>query len=214
MKRRKTKREAKSDWQWLKRYRVWDANRKIFAYPENWIEPEQRVPAALRASLLGIAAVICPDCYIKTKRKRAPKPAQLRGVRLLFVSKNREAALAAGQLLAEELGRDLYRVDLREVVSKYIGETENNLRFVFRAARKSDALLFFDEADALFGKQIQVHDAHGRYADIEVNYLLHRVENHNGVSILRFASKKHMSRPSLRRFHFAIALPLKGKTTK
>ena len=90
MKRRNTKREAKSDWQWLKRYRVWDANRKIFAYPENWIEPEQRVPAALRASLLGIAAVICPDCYIKTKRKRVPKPAQLRGVRLLFLSKNRE----------------------------------------------------------------------------------------------------------------------------
>ena len=214
MKRRNTKREAKADWQWLKRYRVWDANRKIFVYPENWIEPEQRVPAALRASLLGIAAVICPDCYIKTKRTRVPKPAQLRGVRLLFLSKNRKGALAAGQLLAEELGRDLYRVDLREVVSKHIGETENNLRFVFSAARKSNAILFFDEADALFGKRIQVHDAHGRYADIEVNYLLHRLENHNGVSILRFTSKKHMSRPSLRRFHFAVAMPLKGKTSK
>ena len=135
-------RVAKTEWQWLKRYRVWDANRKIFVYPENWIEPEQRVPAILRASLLGIAAVICPDCYIKTKRTRVPKPAQLRGVRLLFLSKNQKGALAAGQLLAEELGRDLYRVDLREVVSKYIGETEKNLSFVFSAARKSDATPF------------------------------------------------------------------------
>jgi len=205
--------KGRTGWQWRKRYRVWDANRKVFVYPENWIEPKQRVPPKLDASLLGIAALICPDCYIKTsaKRRHLPKRSQLKGVRLVFVSKNLKEALAAAQLLAAELGRDLYRIDLRDIVSKQIGETEKHIGSVFSAARKGDAILFFDEADALFGRRVQVHDAHGRYADIEVNYLLHRIENHAGVSILRFASRKHMSRPSLRRFHFAIAIPLKKR---
>jgi SpoVK/Ycf46/Vps4 family AAA+-type ATPase len=196
---------------------VWEAARKVFIYPENWLEPEQRLAPALRTSLLGIAAMICPDCYIKTKsrskraRVNTTKSARLKGVRLLFVAKKLDGSLAGAQLLAQELDRDLYRINLREVVSKYIGETEKNLSAVFRAARSENVILFFDEADALFGKRTQVHDAHGRYADIEVNYLLHRMEHHARVSILRFASRKHMSRPSLRRFHYEVEVGEKLK---
>ena len=155
--------------------------------------------------------MICPDRDTKKPKSKA-KPGRVRkraspkGVRLIFLATKLKGALVAAQLLARELGRDLYRIDLGEVVSKYIGETEKNLGSVFRAPGSREAILFFDEADALFGKRMQVHDAHGRYADIEVNYLLHRVEHHAGVSILRFASRKHMSRPSLGRFHYTVAI--------
>ncbi len=87
-------------------------------------------------------------------------------------------------MIAGELGLDLYRIDLAGVVSKYIGETERNLRRVFDAAEEGGALLFFDEADALFGKRSEVKDSHDRYANIEVNYLLQRMEDYGGVAIL------------------------------
>ena len=90
----------------------------------------------------------------------------------------------AAEVLADELRLDLYRIDLSQVVSKYIGETEKNLRRVFDAAEEGGAILLFDEADALFGKRSEVKDSHDRYANIEVSYLLQRMEAYRGLAIL------------------------------
>src|SRR5439155_27240179 len=90
----------------------------------------------------------------------------------------------AAEVLANELHLDLFRIDLSGVVSKYIGETEKNLRRVFDAAEDSGAILLFDEADALFGKRSEIRDSHDRYANIEVNYLLQRMESYRGLAIL------------------------------
>src|SRR5213076_526635 len=103
---------------------------------------------------------------------------------VLFTGKNRMSALVAARTLARDLGKDLYRVDLSGVVSKYIGETEKNLRLVFDAAKKGGAVLFFDEADALFGKRTNVKDSHNRYANIEIDYLLERIEDYAGLAVL------------------------------
>ena len=93
----------------------------------------------------------------------------------------------AAQTLAHELDSTLYRVDLGQVVSKYIGETEKNLSLIFSRALDSNAILFFDEADALFGKRSEIQDSHDRYANQEVNYLLQRAEAYRGVVILACA---------------------------
>jgi AAA+ superfamily predicted ATPase len=94
------------------------------------------------------------------------------------------SAAQAAEAVAHELGRGLLRVDLSAIVSKYIGETEKNLDRVFAAAKDSGAVLFFDEADALFGKRSEVKDSHDRFANIEINYLLQRMESFGGVAIV------------------------------
>jgi SpoVK/Ycf46/Vps4 family AAA+-type ATPase len=102
----------------------------------------------------------------------------------LFLSGDPAHTLTAAGAIAHELGRGLFRVDLSAVVSKYVGETEKNLERAFEAAEGQGAILFFDEADALFGKRTDVKDAHDRYANIEVNYLLQRMERHAGLVIV------------------------------
>ena len=97
-------------------------------------------------------------------------------------------------VIARELGLDLYKIDLSGIVSKYIGETEKNLDRIFRAAQSSNAILFFDEADALFGKRSEVKDAHDRYANIEVAYLLQKIEEYEGVVILASNLSKNIDR--------------------
>lgn len=110
----------------------------------------------------------------------------------------------AAQVLAAGLGVDLYRVDTSAVVSKYIGETEKNLRRVFDAAESSGAVLMFDEADALFGKRSGVKDSHDRYANIEVSYLLQRMEDHDGPVILTTNRKQNIDAAFLRRLRYII----------
>jgi hypothetical protein len=188
-KQRKQLCKTRGEWEWLKRYRVWDANRKIFLYPENWIEPELRLPTRFRGSLDGVVAFICAKCRAKTTRTPIRKLAHPKGVGVLFAGKNRMGALLAAQTLARDLGKNLYRVDLGAVVSKYIGETEKNLGRIFAAANSSGAVLFFDEADALFGKRTDVHDSHDRYANIEINYLLQRIEKYASLGILAVRSR-------------------------
>ena len=100
----------------------------------------------------------------------------------------------AAQVLARALGLDLYRVDLAGVVSKYIGETEKRLRELFDACERANVLLFFDEADALFGKRTQVKDAHDRFANIEIDYLLQRMEQFDGVAVLATNRKGDLDR--------------------
>jgi len=200
-------RRKESDWEWLERYRVWDANRKIFLYPENWIEPELRLPTRFRASLSEVVAFIHANCGEETKLK----PAHRKSVCVLFTGKNRMSALVAAQTLARDLGKDLYRVDLSLVVSKYIGETEKSLRRVFDAAKKGGAVLFFDEADALFGKRTNVKDGHDRYANIEIDYLLERIEDYAGLEILANGNRTKIDNAFSRRFHFVISMPLRRK---
>ena len=113
---------------------------------------------------------------------------------------------AAG-IIAGDLGMDLYQIDLSCVVSKYIGETEKNLSRVFEEAQDSNAILFFDEADALFGKRSEVRDAHDRYANIEINYLLQRVEEYEGVLIMASNLSKNIDNAFMRRLTFSIEFP-------
>jgi SpoVK/Ycf46/Vps4 family AAA+-type ATPase len=113
----------------------------------------------------------------------------------------------AAEVVARATGLDLYKIDLSSVVSKYIGETEKNLGRIFDEAEDTDAVLFFDEADALFGKRSEVKDSHDRYANIEVNYLLQRVEEHDGTVILTTNFKQNVDDAFLRRIHLSVDFP-------
>jgi len=110
-------------------------------------------------------------------------------------------------VIAGELALDLYRIDRSQVVSEYIGETEKNLSRVFAAAEASGAILLFDEADALFGKRSEVRDSHDRYANIEVSYLLQRMESYPGLAILTTNQKSALDAAFLRRLRFVVTFP-------
>ncbi|MCX4759760.1 ATP-binding protein [Streptomyces sp. NBC_01275] len=131
-----------------------------------------------------------------------------RGVTALFAGPPGTGKSLAAEVIAAELGLDLYAVDLSAVVSKYVGETEKNLERVFTAADDIDAVLFFDEADALFGKRSEVHDAHDRYANTEVAYLLQRMERHDGIALLATNLRGHLDEAFTRRLHFVVDFPL------
>jgi ATPase family associated with various cellular activities (AAA) len=129
------------------------------------------------------------------------------GISALFAGESGVGKTLAAEVLASELDLDLYRIDLSAVVSKYIGETEKNLRRVFDAAEQGGAILFFDEADALFGKRSEVRDSHDRYANIEVNYLLQRMEVFRGLAILASNVKGALDTAFLRRLRFVVHFP-------
>lgn len=127
-----------------------------------------------------------------------------RGITALFAGPSGTGKTMAAQVLARSLGMDLYRVDLAGVVSKYIGETEKRLKQIFDACERANVLLFFDEADALFGQRTQVKDAHDRFANIEIDYLLQRMEQFNGLAILATNRKGDMDSAFLRRLRFIV----------
>jgi len=129
------------------------------------------------------------------------------GITALFSGGSGTGKTMAAEVLANELRLDLYRIDLSAVVSKYIGETEKNLRRVFDAAEEGGAILFFDEADALFGKRSEVRDSHDRYANIEVSYLLQRMEAYRGLAILATNLKSALDTAFLRRIRFVVEFP-------
>jgi hypothetical protein len=126
------------------------------------------------------------------------------GINALFAGESGTGKTMAAEVLANELRLNLYRIDLSAVVSKYIGETEKNLRRLFDAAEDGGALLFFDEADALFGKRSEVKDSHDRYANIEINYLLQRIEAYTGLAILATNMKGALDTAFLRRLRFVV----------
>jgi hypothetical protein len=133
--------------------------------------------------------------------------ARTQGLKAMFAGESGTGKTMAAQVLANELGLELYRVDLATVVSKYIGETEKNLDRIFAAAEGSNAILFFDEADALFGKRSGVSDAHDRYANIEVAYLLQKMEGYVGAVILATNFRSNIDDAFLRRLDFVIDFP-------
>ncbi|HEV2813106.1 MAG TPA: ATP-binding protein, partial [Solirubrobacteraceae bacterium] len=130
------------------------------------------------------------------------------GLKSLFVGEPGTGKTLAAQVIANDLGLEAYRVDLAQIVSKYIGETEKNLERVFDAAGASNAVLFFDEADALFGKRSPVGDAHDRYANLEVAYLLQRIETYAGAVILATNLRQNLDQAFLRRLDFAVDFPM------
>ena len=137
----------------------------------------------------------------------AARSARGLGISALFAGVSGTGKTMAAEVLAAELRLDLYRIDLAGVVSKYIGETEKNLRRVFDAAERSGAILLFDEADALFGKRSEVKDSHDRYANIEVSYLLQRMEAYRGLAILTTNLKNALDPAFLRRLRFVVQFP-------
>ncbi len=132
------------------------------------------------------------------------------GINALFAGESGTGKTMAAEVIANELQLDLFRIDLSAVVSKYIGETEKNLRKLFDAAEDSGAILFFDEADALFGKRSEVKDSHDRYANIEINYLLQRMESYRGLAILATNMKSALDKAFMRRLRFIVDFPIPG----
>jgi SpoVK/Ycf46/Vps4 family AAA+-type ATPase len=130
-----------------------------------------------------------------------------KGVNILFSGPSGTGKTMAAEVIAHELDLDLYKIDLSSVVSKYIGETEKNLAAIFKEAETSNAILFFDEADALFGKRSEVKDSHDRYANIEIGYLLQRMEEYTGAVILATNMQKNMDEAFVRRMHFTVEFP-------
>lgn len=135
------------------------------------------------------------------------KLAMGKGLNTLFAGPSGTGKTMAADIMAGELGLDLYKIDLSGVVSKYIGETEKNLARIFDEAATSNAILFFDEADALFGKRSEVRDAHDRYANIEISYLLQKMEEYDGMVILATNLHKNMDDAFVRRMHFTVEFP-------
>lgn len=126
---------------------------------------------------------------------------------VLFTGVNSCEKTNAARMVARDLDRDLYRVDTKRVISKYIGETEKNLNQIFKAADAAGAILFFDEADALFGKRSEVKDSHDRYANIEIGYLLQQLEAFHGVAILATNNEENIDDTFRRRIRFVVELP-------
>ncbi|HEY2800174.1 MAG TPA: ATP-binding protein [Chthoniobacterales bacterium] len=165
------------------------------------------LPAAQMRTLQTIAlhvrhrATVCDDWGFAEKSERGL------GLSALFAGPSGTGKTLAAEILANELRLDLFRIDLSAVVSKYIGETEKNLRRVFDAAEEGGAILLFDEADALFGKRSEVKDSHDRYANVEISYLLQRMEAYRGLAILTTNMREALDPAFLRRLRFVIQFP-------
>ena len=165
------------------------------------------LPELQKQVLHDVAAYVRQRTKVYETWGFATKGARGLGISALFAGTSGTGKTMAAEVLANELRLDLYRIDLSQVVSKYIGETEKNLRRVFDAAEEGGAILLFDEADALFGKRSEVKDSHDRYANIEVSYLLQRMEAYRGLAILTTNMKSALDTAFLRRLRFIVQFP-------
>ena len=165
------------------------------------------LPDAQMATLHQVAAHVRQRIKVYDDWGFAEKGARGLGISALFAGESGTGKTMAAEVLAKELNLDLYRIDLSAVVSKYIGETEKNLRRVFDAAEEGGAILLFDEADALFGKRSEVKDSHDRYANIEVSYLLQRMEAYRGLAILTTNHQAALDPAFQRRLRFIVQFP-------
>jgi hypothetical protein len=165
------------------------------------------LPGPQRQTLHQIAVHVRRRALVYESWGFAAKETRGLGISALFAGASGTGKTMAAEVLANELRLDLYRIDLSQVISKYIGETEKNLRRVFNAAETSGAILLFDEADALFGKRTEVKDSHDRYANIEVSYLLQRMEGYRGLAILTTNLKQALDAAFLRRIRFVVQFP-------
>ncbi|HEY2475797.1 MAG TPA: ATP-binding protein [Candidatus Cybelea sp.] len=165
------------------------------------------LPAEQEAQLRQIAGQVRGRHIVYEEWGFAERMSRGLGISALFAGDSGTGKTMAAEVLASELKLPLYRIDLSAVVSKYIGETEKNLRVLFDAADVGGFILFFDEADALFGKRSEVKDSHDRYANIEVNYLLQRIEAYRGLAILATNAKAALDTAFMRRIRFVVNFP-------
>ncbi|MGZ8523832.1 MAG: ATP-binding protein, partial [Chitinophagaceae bacterium] len=140
---------------------------------------------------------------IHSSKNRIPE-----GYRVLFYGPAGTGKSLTAAILSNELGAEIYQIDLSKLVSKYIGETEKNLNLLFEKAEKNGWVLFFDEADALFGKRTEVKDSHDRYANQEISYLLQKIEDYNGLVIIASNFKNNIDDAFIRRFQSIVHFPL------
>ena len=168
------------------------------------------LPAAELALLHRIADQVRSRAIVYRDWGFANRMSRGLGISVLLSGASGTGKTMSAEVLANDLRLDLFRIDLSAVVSKYIGETEANLRRLFDAAEEGGAILFFDEADALFGKRTEVKDSHDRYANIEINYLLQRMESYSGLAILATNMKSALDQAFLRRLRIVIDLPYPG----
>ncbi|HEX7525537.1 MAG TPA: ATP-binding protein [Gaiellaceae bacterium] len=166
------------------------------------------LPEDVVRQLRELVALVTTRDYVWDGAGFGATSARGRGVSALFAGASGTGKTTAAEVVAGELGFDLYRIDLASVVSKYIGETEKNLDRVFSAAEGANAVLLFDEADALFGQRSEVTDAHDRYANVEIAYLLQRIEAYDGVAILTTNLRHHVDEAFLRRLSCTITFPI------
>ncbi len=138
------------------------------------------------------------------------KLSQGKELSVLFSGPPGSGKTMAAEVIASDLDMPLYRIDLSAVVSKYVGETEKNLKKIFDSAEISNAILFFDEADALFGKRTRVSDAHDRYTNIETGYLLQRMEEYTSIAIVATNLRQNLDKAFVRRMRFVVEFPLPG----
>jgi hypothetical protein len=162
----------------------------------------QRMPVLADSSAKKMNRTVSPSLKIIVEQIRAGKTADSikTGERIWLLSSDAQKKRSHVQWIAKELNKEVYRIDLSIIVSKYIGETEKNLNAVFAKAENKNWILFFDEADALFGKRTGVSDSHDKYANQEISYLLQRLEKYDGLVILASDEKKSTEQPVLRKF--------------
>jgi AAA+ superfamily predicted ATPase len=172
------------------------------------------LPEAQKATLRQIGAHVRNRLKVHLEWGFGEKSGRGLGISALFAGESGTGKTMAAEVLARELQLDLYRIDLSAVVSKYIGETEKNLRRVFDAADDGGAILLFDEADALFGKRSEIKDSHDRYANIEVSYLLQRMEAYRGLAILTTNMKAALDVAFQRRLRFIVHFPFPDHTLR
>jgi hypothetical protein len=168
------------------------------------------MPEAELSLLRQIAAQVGQRNKVYEEWGFAAKRTRGLGINALFAGESGTGKTMAAEVIANDLRLNLYRIDLSAVVSKYIGETEKNLRRLFDAAEDGGALLFFDEADALFGKRSEVKESHDRYANIEINYLLQRMESYRGLAILATNMRSALDTAFVRRLRFIVEFRAHG----
>jgi hypothetical protein len=167
-----------------------------------------QLPPDTRAQLQELVDLVSQREHIWDAGGFGRSTARGRGVSALIAGASGTGKTTAAEVVAGALGLDLYRIDLAGLVSKWVGETEKNLDRVFAAAQGANAVLLFDEADAIFGKRSEIHDAHDRYANVEIAYLLQRIEDYDGVAILTSNLRHHLDEAFLRRLTCAITFPI------
>ncbi len=217
--------EKEASYEFLRQY-LWEASRKA-ARPQLVSFVNQIIPSITIDNLILpekqkklLANIIIQAKNMKTVyeqwgfKSSKGSGSRLGGLSALFYGESGTGKTMAAEVIANELGIDLFRMDLSLVVSKYIGETEKNLRQVFDAAEAGGCVLFFDEADALFGKRSEVSSAHDRYANIEVGYLLQRMETYKGIVILATNMKNAIDPAFVRRLRFFVAFPFPDKKSR